>query len=90
MTDRIQRQVADLRHVIVVDGLPLSRPDQKHLDAADTIEALLEAYEAAKALRDDLKLRAEIGTHDGDHTIQCSISKWFRINDAIAKVEGLE
>lgn len=46
---------------------------------SDTADLLI----AARAVRDDMKLRADIGTADGDHDIQMSDGVWQKFNEAI-------
>jgi multidrug efflux pump subunit AcrA (membrane-fusion protein) len=55
-------------------------------EAAEARVAELEAVErAARRLRDDLKLRAQV---KGTDTVSCGIGVWDEINDALTKAEG--
>ena len=60
----------------------------------DAIEAMRVRFanlervaDAAKALQADLIMRAEIGTYDGDFTVQCGCSVWNNICTAIEELE---
>jgi hypothetical protein len=46
-------------------------------------ERLRAVYEAAVELKIDLLLRADIGTYDGDHSVQASQGIWFSFCKAI-------
>lgn len=48
----------------------------------------LELLEAAKGLRDDLLLRAEVDCEDGTRVVNASHSRWRRFCDAIDAAEG--
>ena len=58
-------------------------------DSATTMQALYEVAKAAEKLRDDLLMRAEIGTYDGDKTVQAGATVWWLLNDRLDNLREL-
>ena len=81
--DKIREQIKALRHVIIVDGLPLCSPNQDMLDAADTIERLLAFYEEADGII------AESHGVDGWH-LNGDVASWAEFSDLIAASNAIE
>jgi hypothetical protein len=73
----------------LIERLREMRPDfiqESHAimqEAADEIERLTKIEKAAIALRDDMILRADIGTFDGDHSVQAGASVWRNFCNAL-------
>lgn len=55
----IRKQIERLRHKIVVDGITLAHPDEKHLEAADTLEKLQAEHKESELLWWDEKGQLE-------------------------------
>ena len=51
---------------------------------------LMEAIDAARKLQDDMVLRADIGTYDGDHSVQAGYTVWSNFCVALAKLEKVD
>jgi len=46
--------------------------------------------DAARKLQDDMVLRADIGTYDGDHSVQAGYTVWSNFCVALAKLEKVD
>ena len=79
MSDLIER----LRQRIVVDGMEMPGNDSLHREAADELERLNAVLEAAEELKEAMIKRADLGTHDGDHSVQAGNSVWYNFCEAI-------
>ena len=78
--------MSDLREAIGRSKEQILKDRIEELEADN--ERLRAVEKAAKALRDDLIFRADVGTHEGDHSVQAGNTVWFNICEALAAVEG--
>jgi len=56
-------------------------------EAIDRIEQLEEVVEASKKLQADMIMRADIGTYDGDHSVQAGATVWRVFCETLAKLD---
>jgi len=54
--------------------------------AEDRVAELEAVIDAARKLQDDMVLRADIGTYEGDHSVQAGYTVWSNFCVALAKL----
>jgi hypothetical protein len=74
---------SDGRMFWAYNGMEVFYDDERMYAALDEIERLTKIEKAAIALRDDMILRADIGTFDGDHSVQAGASVWRNFCNAL-------
>ena len=88
----IQNQIDALRESLTVldDPHHFAAIARNMSESADTMTAMLAVVEAAEKLQADMIMRADMGTYDGDHSVQAGATVWWVFCERIKDLSNLK